>query len=595
MRPGYGEIRSVGGPVDERYPGYFEVLKYGFGSQGAHYSDTQPVLTGNDKFYYWPSEYLTHDGSIFSHMQASTIPEGGMGIVSYRGTINVVLHYRPTTDRGGTPDPSDVPSAPIYLKVKVRPVLTSGDGSPYGDGDDQHEQTHHLNKEHVEFNVVPGADALAQPRSFTEQTLYGQYKSIDDTSEFTLKIDPQGRTDITLPAAKIFARAWLDSNRTTVRTISEKNKLEWNRGQASVSLDFTSKLTPYFSQISSGIEDSYRKITSASQLPRVYRHSGNQDTYVIDDTQIGYGTKDGSGPGPWGVKCKRGADGSMTVESAANYTGDRDSGITINYAWYGVASWCDLSANPTGFVSPSYSWSLQGGLPTSRLSNSLSQDTPTVDIGAIGYGQDSDNYVMTGINLGGTATAPGAKSSTFQVKITELDAASPTVVIDNTYTINWHSPSDNNKVILSRDNYTDTYAMTTGSIGNQANTQEENGSLEVWIDPSPWQSVVALNSTDWAVIGGTATILTSGSALVVERGAEATIGGLSALSKSLPGFAVAAGSAGASWTLSGPPAAPLKQTIVNNSAEWGQAVSETIQESNTSRSKPCCLRASNPY
>lgn len=580
-----GDFADYQTQKEKRYSGAIKSEAEGFNSGQTPYpvrAGVQPtVVRTYERNFVNGSDESMDGGALVWRADISATPDAGAGEASSEGSLNLVLRYQPrqnyddATD-SATPDPTDKPTGLLYLKVTVSPSVTARDGNGT--------QSYNVaDKAHVSVSIVPGGDASSVKQDLAEQTIE-RTKVIHGQKTFYLKFDasdgggepgPNGSTLYIVPLVSFKAKATLDRDRQTFR--SSWNSTEWNEGRVGANMEVRAEMTQYFLSISSNIEDSWKKLEG--DLPQEYQKRVNVNGVWewqpdSDKAQLVW-----AHPQIWRVKSRHGADGSMTVESAADYLYDVSAGNILNEQWYGALSPANLTANPQGFSLPDYEWSLQGGQVMPNTSSQLDRhasDLQQLNIAVGDQGTDIDNYAITsGIGLGGTDTL-GTKSTTLTATVRETDPSRPAVILNTGYTINWHTPSENDQVIIANDVYIDGTAMTTGTIGNQSNTQEENGSLEVWINPVPWQSIISLNGNDWGFIGGAATVLTSGSALIVERGAQATIGGLSALSKALPSFAVAAGSAGASWTFNGPPVAPLKQNIVNNSAEWGQAVDETL-------------------
>ena len=629
--PSYGssdyaaQVAAYNAEVLQRYPGHWDIIQ----SYPPFYPGTYTRMPH--------PEAPVSQSSVQRGTTGTASGLGGPASATYDSDVRVVVRYRPNTiqDINGQsiPDPADVPTRDFYLKVHV----WSYGGVYDGTGDGTYFQQGQQEKTHLKFSVTPVTSVsptgnesgalipLSVPEiRFSNPTSSQQGKDYSNVNrDFYVKVTPNGSLRQTVPLVNIAARAALDGGRTTGGSGGQSLQLNrgsaqtasfervrprraiqalysspspspspdpptyWNHGTGRISFGVGSELMNYSLIISSG-EDSWRKLEGS--LPQEYKKrvyvNGAWEWHPDPDKAQAIWTH----PQIWRVKCLPATDGSMKVESAADYLYDESAGNILNEQWYGALSYTNLTAVQQGFSQPDYEWSLQGGQAkpyTSGMFGRRASDLQQINIGVRGHGIDISNHIIDrGIELGGTKSGPSVKSTTFTTKVRENDPVKPAAILDGKYTINWHSPSENNVVILSKDNYVDSPAVTTGTIFNSSSTQEENGSLEIWINPVPWQCAVALNGTDWAVISGVASLATGGAAYAVELGAGATIGSLSALGKAAQGFTVATGVTGGSWILTNTPTASLKQIIVNNSAEWGQAVDETLARSAVGAGQP---------
>ena len=410
----------------KRYPGEIEI------------KNSSPATDIYGRYEAWPSppvattsskplahaDFLRNGDPLLARAGADGL--GGAASVAYDGTLAVVLRYHQNeirTSDGSAPDPNDRPpeNEMLYLKVSVSPSAFALDGdNPNTVGRDR-------SKEHVSIEVLPGSDTRANRIKVAQSEMFdnvaaGQGWGFSGTKEFYLKVEPKGALTVTVPVFKLFVKAWIDAGRATpAQSGARSPDPTWRMGHVNLSFGTSTGLTRYFAEISSGIEDSYRKVTDASQLPRVYRHSGNQDTYVIDDTQIGYGTKDGSGPGPWGVKVKRGVDGSMTVESAAE---------PHDQIWVGYPT---FYANTPGFQNPSYEWVIPGVTTIPPGSSGSPPNTNPTDQQTLSFGG-------IGIDLGSGESGYLGQTN---VRLTVTDTGGSNAQLTNSYTVNWHFPHDN--------------------------------------------------------------------------------------------------------------------------------------------------------
>ena len=186
--------------------------------------------------------------------------------------------------------------------------------------------------------------------------------------------------------------------------------------------------------ISSDIETSwFKKQGDISSLPNAYKKRDPSTHQLINQPNekavlVAPNPSDPS-KNIWKLQCLRDADGSMTVESAANYTGDRLGGKQSNRKWWGAFSWCKMRANTVGYSIPEYDWSYSGG--TGMNFGPKGTGKQEVVIGSWGVGPDADNYSMTGFDLGATISAPSVKSTTFTVNVDDTAPAQPTNLLSN--------------------------------------------------------------------------------------------------------------------------------------------------------------------
>jgi hypothetical protein len=364
-------------------------------------------------------------------------------------------------------------------------------------------------------------------------------------------------------------------------------------------MTFGAELTNRGAFISSGFDPSWKKFAgAASALPPAYRQRGTNGAYTNQPNNnavqvAGTDTPSDASDDLWKLLCLRNPDGTMDVHSEARFTRGEvptPSSPAITWEWFarptgmsptGSMEVLQFHANQQGFVTPDYTWSFSGG--------SLVNTAPSPTYENL-YIRHSDAYSSTGVSgvkLGSTTdlSLPLTKAT---VTVVDLDPGSPSDSIKDEYTVNWHLPVENDVLTFSTRTSTDTQAMTTGTIGNQPDTQEKDGNLEVWLDPQPWKSIVAYNGTDWVVLGTAATLLTGGSAYAVEMGVQG-LGGVANLGKALAGTTIALAAGGGSYAFTSAPTASEKKTIQNSSAQWGQAVDDTFEAL-----KPPSQRTINP-
>jgi len=124
-------------------------------------------------------------------------------------------------------------------------------------------------------------------------------------------------------------------------------------------------------------------------------------------------------------------DGSMTVDSVMKWFAPDESGTAG--AWWGGGI---FTADAANFTSPTYEWSVEGGVPSSLAAAAINAGTSSVTLPNDAY----TGPTIRGIELGGTAKGNGfIDQSVFKVKVTDSDGA----VGENTYTVNWHTPYEN--------------------------------------------------------------------------------------------------------------------------------------------------------
>ncbi len=265
--------------------------------------------------------------------------------------------------------------------------------------------------------------------------------------------------------------------------------------------------------ITSDIETSWKKFTgAASDLPDAYKKrdsSGNLINEPNDKAVLVTPNATDPGKNIWKIACLRSADGKMTVESAADYLGDKSGGTLSNQKWWGAFAWAKMRANTQGYSIPEWEWSYSGGTATGRASlgfASKGTDKQEIGIGHFSPGTDANNYYTTGFDLGSTLSAPSVKSTTFTVKVDDTDPSRPTNLLSDSYTVKWHAPLEN-------------AAMTT-VLKKDTNYDQ---SASDWVPMNtPIDVTVQPGNVTWSLLGG-GTALLSAAGVVFFEGEAAPI------------------------------------------------------------------------
>ena len=400
-----------------RFPGQFDVKENGFDDGNTHPTSDTPHELRNGMVRSLGGNNGTGSSSAFQGRGwNSAVSQGGQGSVLFDDSFKVILRWHanqiyPNNPYQGQDDPNDPPnlSIPVYLKVEVNASASAADNA--NNTVDAKSHAH----EHVKLSIVSEGEEHDTQEVKAAANDNGTWSNQSKT--LYVKLSPKSSPSQPLTVFSLYGEGKLDSNRQSPIYYGSQSAMRWNNGSAGVTFGFTGNLTNYFLSISSGLEDSYRKVTTYDQLPKVIRYLGGNNQWAVDETQIGWGTLDGSGPGPWAVKIKRPANGSMTVESAADWRGSQ---------WMGSVK---FDTNPHGFISPTFAWTQPSGAMGGRTSES-SLDLTIADAGP-------GNYVQ-GIRLGGNIGGQGIiRNSTAKVTATDSVAT-----LSNSYTVNWHLPQE---------------------------------------------------------------------------------------------------------------------------------------------------------
>lgn len=427
--------------------------------------------------------------------------------------------------------------------------------------------------------VSNGLDGKVEEKSASIQNLLGQTvtrKTKDSKSSFLVQHDNSARaTDVIIGPFQVTT----DGHATGALQPDLDGEGSWRDpgSQIWTSGFFSAKFDPRSVSISSDIEPSYKKVTDASALPQFTDLYTGVTGYDLSKIRS---TTPTNGAGPWGVLCEPNPNGSMTVESAVSYVNLSGSGGGGTESWWGSVG---LAAQTSGFApyaptfsgGRTYGWQVQGGSALTDEWHLPELDLHTRSIPS----QSSSPNTANGILLGGDIAGVNmARHSNVKVEVTDGDG----VIGEANYGINWHMPFDNvtenaeTATTPPQTYYTAVPAMTTGALGYQESTQDKDGSLEVWLDPSETRFWVGFNGNDWTLLGAAATGFTGGSALAVRFG----IVEAATFANAIPAAAVCFGQLGWQVYTTNGPAASEKQQCVNSSSMWQQAVAETTQAQN---------------
>ena len=388
--------------ASERYPGNIEVkIASTWTGYGYKPYPEKPELSTSS----YPLAEMIYDtqGGGSGSFGGSSYSTGGEGSVVYSGTIQVKLRYVQDTivdDNGDeVPDPEDVPRTPFSIKVTASSSLSAQDGTGNGD-------VRMTSKESVSAAITPAGNGTTQPdASDVQSSSLGKY--LDSYRTIYVLVDPQGELTKTVPIIKFDTKASLGDQRVTQTGDSSDENSHWNNGSAQNWSRFSSTVTDYGLFISSNLEPSWKKFDG--DLPQEYKKRVNVAGVWEWQPDPDKAQPVSGDPQIWRVKCRRGADGSLEVESAATW---------VYAAWKGKVS---LSANPIGFFSPQYYWSLSGG-------------------GSVAYSPD---WTLNTWDLSSEANSvilPDSESlptSTFEVKVTNPN---PALSLTANYNVHWHYP-----------------------------------------------------------------------------------------------------------------------------------------------------------
>jgi hypothetical protein len=385
------------------------------------------------------------------------------------------------------PDPEDTP--PALLKVKV-----GVDASVHAYSDLNGERDAPLLDEVVSASVL---GITATPQNSAEEHTTGRKAEIPTTYRLMQKATNGNYLVYTEPVTYVLSAAVPGGRKfekqypwsSTPEEITPAGKV-WAGGGYSAQLDTRAVW------VSSGIEPSYYK-----------KHLSGIPSDVIKDLN------------------KRNADGSITVDSAAEWYGwPKGNPPGSNPTWMGAPNEIFRTHLP-GFSYGDVEWQISGGAPHGLI---LGDKIWKVDTNGDGYKSGNNEYNFTnrqggdafpfnGIELGGDVKGDGmVRSTTFKVKATDEDG----VAGENTYVVNWHLPLENAMQDTSRPTAEGTdYDTAASSVVNM------NDPVTVTIQPA---------RIEWSIAGGGAGLL-AGLAGVWPGG---TVGAVISLALTAAGMAI---------------------------------------------------------
>lgn len=399
--------------------------------------------------------------------------------------------------------------------------------------------------------------------------------------------NPKQNQDIVIGPILLNHYGYIGSaNKTSASPSGSGSSVSYTSVLLSANISLSGSLTNYGLYISSDLEPSYKKATKWSELPLQKDANGVDIPGTVDASQVSPSTPAfGAGgvqtSGPWGVACKRNLDGSMTVESPAQW--DR-----LQKAWFGGGTY---TANLAGYYGPVILWSWSGGTPLGIAASDVANPNHNYLQIRMGSGSKLPSATSGDVNLGGDVGGNGSLiSSTASVNVYQSTNSSSGT--NTSYTVNWHRNYENVVEDPSTVSGVDPSGKPTGNFTYNAapgtptgafpswNTNQENSSIEVWVNPDPMNFLVGLSGSDWTVLGVVATVATGGMAALP----EASVPTLAVASKAWPAMATCLTVSGMNYHYSTGPSPSNKQQCVNNSASWQQAVSETLQTTKDPRS-----------
>ena len=413
----------------ERYQGKTESSAEGFPYSWYAYYD-RPNSQPSEIYPPYKGEFPYHDYRLWNgregvlwHINVSAEPHGGKGLASAKGSVKLVLRYDPDRDQNYQINLDDKPKKPIYIKVKVSPHVSAGDGT--GDG-----QSHDYAKAHVKFSAEPLGEIVGNLNSVSEKTAYG-HKSKEGNHTFYIKFDPKdgGVTDAqdgsiryTVPLVNITeAEAKLDGDRKTDHSVDHPDyRYEWNKGRVEAEVVVEGELA-YFG-LRSNLEPSFYKETDAAKLPKskVVDENGNVSE-VVDTNKVRWSDPKGKA---FSVQIE---PGSNRAESAAT----RRHPLGKPESWYGEVV---FTASQQTLNYPTFTWEKPEGAVNSYDYSFWPYTSSTLDL-AFKWGSSE---IEQGIALGGDKAGVGMKQSSV-AKVTVKDDV---VSLEESYTVNWHLPAD---------------------------------------------------------------------------------------------------------------------------------------------------------
>ena len=250
--------------------------------------------------------------------------------------------------------------------------------------------------------------------------------------------------------------------------------------------------------------------------------------------------KDGVKPanGPYIVRNKREDNGSMKVDTVASF----NPGFG-NYSTAHI-----LKAVPIG------SW------PLMKFYTWSGDASPTTSVNA------SPDEAIAGELLVSESNLPKEYNSQVLLQATNNNQLSA----GNFYKVRVHAPGEN--WVENTETNTNQPQTIWGSLpgmvtnGQPESTQELDGEISVWVEPSEFRCAVALSSGEWTIVGV---------AVTVDTGLVAHIAPVAILANPIAGTALGAGASILGYSVSSSAAQSEVKVCVNNSANWQQAVQST--------------------
>jgi len=390
----------------------------------------------------WSGDDGEVQGSLTSNFGAGQTQSG-----TCAGHFTLVLHYYPS---------SATDTIPPVVGVNVQQAM-----SAWGGRKDVSKNTYYYPWQGTPGSVTlsaqvtsPDGTSYSAPVQTTKDAFGFEYNALAQFPASVITISTKDATQQNgvytlrhdLPAVKgTFSATMGDFWSDDVEGI------DWVSAGLSTRVNYA--LDPHQLYISSGIEKSWKKFTgSVDSLPDTYKRRDSTGAVINqpnDDAVLVYEDSTDSTKNIWKIACQRNPDSSMTVESLANLQGDRTNGQEVNKQWWATPpAFCQMTANTTGFSDPDWQWSYTGGTYKSQYSSGATpfgtrdRAFQSIGIASKGVGPDMDNYGMTGFNLGTDPKSLSVTSTAFTVTVRENDPAKPATILNNSYTVDWHTPME---------------------------------------------------------------------------------------------------------------------------------------------------------
>lgn len=548
--------RPDGVSFSQNYGGSSEWVRFLNSWNG--YNPTTGRVEGNEGVYY------TGNFTDGANVQGGSEPFWRALKVTQKGSITVYLKWVQDLVYGpGGPTPGPFIPAPKVVVLRFTGNAYAYTQSPTS----QSEAT-------TSFGDIKGLETLTQPGNSRVSDTHPNNTYRQTLREVRIPLSvPEGSTEVqySFPLeTKATTEQMPAPNQDNTPSVGGSFLVQMQRVDVGVA-------------ITSDIDASWKKFTgSVSDLPVPYKKRDPASHQLLNEPNDKAVLVSPNATDPsksiWKIQCLRNADGTMTVESAAEW--DR-----LQKAWFGGGTY---TANSTGYYFPSYHWSWSGGTLMALAASDVTQDRPQIQMGS---GSKLPSATSGDVNLGGTVDGNSSLTSS-TATVTVYEPARSETRTDDSYTVNWHRNYEN--VVedpatvpgvdpTGKPTGSFTYNMVVGAptgVFPKYNTNQENDTVEVWVNPDPMTFYVGLNGNDWTVIGVVATVGTGGVAALP----EAAVPAIAVVGKAWPAMAVCLGVTGIGYHYtSGPPSA-AKVLCSNSSASWQQAVNETLQVMKDSRS-----------